>query len=197
MEIEAKYTASEAQFADLLETYALGEYGLKDVGEQILIDHYMDTPQHNIKKGGYACRIREKSGEWLLSVKGLGGVEGSIHRREEYEMEIQQGTSPDQWPNGAARDLVISLINSRPLIELCVIRQRRVKRTVYQGQRHVGEMSLDVVNMGATHQLERVYEVEIELEQDGTLEDLHALDEILQAYGLRPEPLSKFERAMS
>ena len=69
MEIEAKYTASEAQYADLLETYVLGEYGLKDVEEQILIDRYMDTPQRDIEKGGYACRIREKSGEWLLSVK--------------------------------------------------------------------------------------------------------------------------------
>jgi len=58
-------------------------------------------------------------------------------------------------------------------------------------------MSLDVVNMGSTHELERVYEVEIELEQDGTLEDLRVLDKILQAYGLHPEPLSKFERAMS
>ena len=197
MEIEAKYIASESQFADLLETYALGEYGLKDVEEQILIDRYMDTPQRDIEKGGYACRIREKSGEWLLAVKGLGGVEGSIHQREEYEMEIQQDTSPNQWPEGTARDLVVSLINSRSLIELCTIRQRRVKRTVYQGQRHVGEMSLDVVDMGAADELKRVYEVEIELEQDGTLEDLQALDEILQDYGLRPEPLSKFERAMS
>ncbi len=197
MEIEAKYTASEAQYTDLLEIYALGEYGLKDAGEQILTDHYMDTPQHDIKKGGYACRMREKGGEWLLSVKGLGGVEGSIHQREEYEMGIQRDTSPDQWPDGTARDLVVSLIHSRPLIELCIIRQRREKRTVYQGQRHVGEMSLDVVDMGAADQLKRVYEVEIELEQDGTLEDLRVLDEILQAYGLRPEPLSKFERAMS
>ena len=197
MEIEAKYTASDVQFSDLMKVHALGEYSLEDLEDQTLSDHYMDTRQRDIGKGGYACRMREKSGQWLLTVKGLGGVEGSIHQREEYEIEIQQDTPPEQWPDSPARDLVISLTRSHPLVELCTIHQHRTKRAVYRGQRPVGEMSLDVVDMESAGQPERVYEIEIELQRDGTLSDLQALDEILRNYGLRPEPRSKFERAMT
>ena len=42
---------------------------------------------------------------------------------------------------------------------------------------------------------EQIYEVEVELQQDGTLKDLQALDEILLTRGLQPESRSKFERA--
>ncbi len=138
--------------------------------------------------------MREKNGQWILAVKGLGGVEGSIHQREEYEVEIQQDTPPEHWPDSPARDLVISLTRSQPLVEVCTINQRRTKRAVYQEKRRVGEMSLDVVDMGSGA---RIYEVEVELQQDGTLEDLRVLDEILQAYDLQPESRSKFERAMA
>ena len=197
MEIEAKYTASEAQLADLREAHRLGEYRLEDAEEQSLTDYYVDTAEHDIWKGGYACRIREKSGQWMLTVKGLGGVEGSIHQREEYEVEILPDTSPEHWPDSPARELVTSLARSQPLVELCTVSQRRSKRAIYQDQRRVGEMSLDVVDMGSTGRLERIYEVEIELEQNGTLADLQRLDKILQTYDLRPEPHSKFERAMA
>jgi inorganic triphosphatase YgiF len=111
-------------------------------------------------------------------------------------MEIQPGTPPQQWPDGPACNMVISLSRSRPIAELCVIRQRRVLRKVYRGKCLIGEMSLDSVDMGSAGQLERSYEVEIELEQDGTLEDLQVLDKILRSYGLSPESRSKFERAM-
>lgn len=197
MEIESKYTASEKQFSALLKVCALGEYSLENIEEQILSDHYMDTRQRHIDKSGYACRIRKKSGQWLLTLKGLGGVEGPIHQREEYEVEIQQDTTPEQWPDSPARDLALSLAGSHPLVELCIIRQRRIKKAVYQGQRRVGEMSLDEVDIESAGQPERIYEVEIELQQDGTLIDLRALDEILQRRQLRPESRSKFERAMA
>lgn len=197
MEIEGKYTASKAQFSDLLEVYALGEYRLEDIEEQILIDHYMDTSQRHIGKAGYACRIREKDGGWLLTVKGLGGADGAIHQREEYESEIPRNSSPEQWFDSPARELVTSLIHSHPLVELCTIHQHRITRAVYKERRCVGEMSLDVVDMKSIRQPERIYEVEMELQQDGTLEDLKALGEILQSRGLRPETRSKFERAMT
>lgn len=194
LEIEAKYTASRTQFLYLLKIRALGEYSLETTGEQTLIDHYVDTSERDIKKAGYACRMREKNGRWTLTVKGLGGVEGAIHQREEYETEIQRNMPLEQLPDSPARDLALSLSRSNPLVELCAIHQRRAKRVVCQGKRRVGEMSLDVVDMGAG---EQIYEVEIELQQDGTLADLQVLDEILQKDGLRPELLSKFERAMA
>ena len=197
MEIEAKYTISDAEFAILQKVNALGDYKLEPIEEQHLTDHYMDTTNRDIWQGGYACRIREKNGEWLLTVKGRGNAEGAIHQREEYEIEVLPGMPPQQWPDSTARDLVFSLTHSRPMVELCVIRQRRTLRLVCQGQRRVGELSLDLVETEAGSQHKITYEVEIELKQDGTLKDLRMLGEILQGYGLQPEPRSKFERALA
>jgi len=198
LEIEAKYTTSISVFDKLLKVDSLGEYRLETTEEQYVTDHYLDTGDRDIRKGGYAFRVREKNGRWLLTVKGLGTAESAIHRREEYEVEIQSDMSPQQWPDSPARDLVFSLTRSRPLVELFVIRQHRTLCKVFRGQRLVGELSLDVVDMGSFGQQERTYEVEVELERDGTLEDLQVLDEILQSnYDLRPETRSKFERSLA
>ena len=206
MEIEAKYTTSDpSQFARLLKVDALGDYSLKPIEEQYITDHYIDTPNRAIWQGGYACRMREKNvdksqfikGEWLVTVKGRGGVEGAIHQREEYEMKVQPGTPTQQWPDGPTHDLILSLTHSLSLIELCVIRQHRTLRVVCQSKRIVGELSLDVVEIEADNQREIAYELEIELEQDGTLEDLLVLGDILQTYHLCPESRSKFERALA
>lgn len=197
MEIEAKYISSRQQFTKLLETTALGEYDLGTAKEQRLTDQYLDTDHRDILKAGYALRLREKNGEWSATVKGLGGAEGAIHKREEYETDIQPDMSPHQWPESHARDLIISLIGSKPLHRLFVIRQQRFLRSVHWGKRLIGNMSLDVVNIESGCQHEMSYEVEIELEKDGTLEDLQALDKIVKAHNLHPEPRSKFERAMA
>jgi inorganic triphosphatase YgiF len=198
LEIEAKYTTSRFVFDKLLKVDALGEYRLEATEEQLMTDRYLDTGDRDIQKGGYAFRVREKNGRWLLTVKGLGTTESAIHRREEYEVEIQSDMTPQQWPDSPARDLVFSLTRSQPLIELFVIRQHRTLCKVFRGERLVGELSLDVVDMGSFGQQERTYEVEVELEPDGTLEDLQVLDGILQSnYDLRPETRSKFERALS
>ena len=184
-------------FDKLLKVNALGEYRLETTEEQHVTDHYLDTGDRDIQEGGYAFRVREKNGIWLLTLKGLGTTESAIHRREEYEVEIQSDMTPQQWPDSPARDLVFSLTRSQPLFELFVIRQHRTLCKVYRGERPVGELSLDVVDMGSFGQQERTYEVEVELESHGTIEDLQVLDEILQNnYGLRPETRSKFERAM-
>jgi inorganic triphosphatase YgiF len=197
LEVESKYKSSDPCFFGLLQAEDLSGYTLGTSEEQNVSDYYMDTAERDIWRRGYACRMREKNGQWLATVKGLGGVEGAIHQREEYEMEIQPGTLPQQWPNSPARDLVLSLIGSKPLVQLCVIRQHRTKRAVNRGKRRVGAMSLDVVDIESGEQRDRTYEVEIELEQNGTLEDLRILDRVLQDYGLHPESRSKFERAMA
>jgi inorganic triphosphatase YgiF len=197
LEIEAKYTTSRFVFDKLLKVDALGDYRLEAAEEQYLTDHYLDTGNRDIQKGGYAFRVREKNGRWLLTVKGLGKTESAIHQREEYEAEIKSDVPPQQWPDSPARDLVFLLTHSQPLIELFVIRQHRTLHKVFRGERLVGELSLDVVDMGSSGHRERTYEVEVELKSHGTLEDLQVLDEILQNnYGLSPETRSKFERAM-
>jgi triphosphatase len=196
MEIEAKYIALDEEFAGLLEVNALDDYKLGDIEEQRINDEYMDTDKLDILKAGYALRIREKNGKYLLTVKGLGGSNGAIHRREEYEMEIQQNKTPHEWPDGKAREIVFSVIQSQTLRKLFVIKQLRTIRTLHQNERLMGNMALDIVDIELDDRIERIYQVEVELGQDGTLDDLMRLDKIFRDYCLCPEPRSKFEWAM-
>jgi inorganic triphosphatase YgiF len=127
----------------------------------------------------------------------LGGANGAIHQREEYETVVQLNTQ-QQWPNDSMRELLISLSCSKTLSELFTIRQYRILRKVYHSRRLVGEMSLDAVDMiTPSGQTSGGYEVEIELDENGTLDDLRALDKIMRHRGLRPESRSKFDRAMA
>ncbi len=196
MEIEAKYKALDENFSGLLEIDRLGDYSLGSIEEQFINDRYMDTADHDILKAGYALRIREKNGKYIVTVKGLGNSEGAIHRREEYEVEIHPNTIPQEWPDGKARDVVLSIVHSQPLHGLFVIRQFRRTRPVRQNERFIAVMSLDIVDMELDGNSIRDYEVEIELEKDGILEDLEKLDYIIRNRGLYPETRSKFERAM-
>ena len=103
MEIEAKYSVADpAVFAVLLELRELDGYALRPTGSRDVIDHYLDTPDRDILRGGYACRLREgeKDGRWLVTVKELGKADGAVHQREEHECEIPPNARPDEWPEG-------------------------------------------------------------------------------------------------
>jgi CHAD domain-containing protein len=79
----------------------------------------------------------------------------------------------------------------QPLLSL---EQRREVREVLYAQRLVAELSLDTVKS-----FDQVYhELEIELKGAGTEYDLAAiLDKLTRMPGLKPEPRSKFERALA
>jgi len=200
VEIEAKYAISDpAVFDTLVDLRAVGRYTLRPTGEREVVDHYLDTADRDLLKAGYACRLREQGGDgqWLLTVKGLGKAEGAVHEREEYECDVPGGSAPPDWPECPAREIVLRLSHGRALGELFVLRQLRVHRAVEDGERAVGELSLDTVNADIAGHKTLTRELEIELEPSGTREDLEALYAELQPYALAPAPQSKFERALA
>jgi triphosphatase len=200
VEIEAKYAISDpAVFDTLLELRALGEYGLRPTGERHVVDHYLDTADRDLLRGGYACRLREGEAgrQWRLTVKGLGGADGALHQREEHECEVPPRSAPADWPECPARDIVIRLSQGRPLTELFTLRQFRATRAVEHGNRVVGELSLDTVDADIAGRKTRTLELEIELGPSGTMDDLHAIDAELRQYDVKPQSTSKFERALA
>ena len=200
MEIEAKYAISDpAVLAGLLELRALGEYGLRPTGERHVVDHYLDTANGDLRRGGYACRLREGEAnhQWLLTVKGLGGADGALHQREEHECKVPPRSAPADWPESPARDIAIRLSDGRPLTELFTLRQLRTSRAVEHGDRAVGELSLDTVDADINGRKTRTLELEVELGPSGTTDDLHAIDAELQPYDLGAQSTSKFERALA
>jgi CHAD domain-containing protein len=199
MEIEAKLavpdieTFQRLQAADHLAGLALSVGQVKQVH-----DTYLDTAGRVIRAAGYACRRREHAEEVTFTLKGLGGAEGAVHRREELEITLPGDQPPAQWPDSAVRDRVLQLIGETPLSPLFELQQTRAVRQLRQGERLVAEWSLDDVRVIAGGREQAYYELEVELAPAGTEGDLAAIVDCLQnEWGLEPETRSKFERALA
>ncbi len=200
MEIEAKYSVSDPTvFTALLELQAVGDYVLRHTGDQNVADHYLDTPDRDLLRGGYACRLREgdKDGRWLVTVKGLGKADGAVHQREEHECEIPLDAPLAEWPEGPAREIVTQLSGGQALVELFTLRQHRARRVVEHDGRAVGELSLDTVEMDIGARQSLTHEIEIELAAAGTTDDLQAIGTALKPYKLKARSKSKFQRALA
>ena len=201
MEIEAKFvvpteeTCQRLRTVDHLVSFALSAGQVKQMH-----DTYLDTPDRLILAAGYACRMREQDEDVLITLKGLRGAEGAVHRREELEVSllVAQPAVPQQWPASPVRDKVLQLIGEAVLTPLFDLRQNRIFRQVCQNERLVAELSLDEVHLAAGSGEQILLEVEIELQPQGTEDDLAAIVTCLRdEWGLEPEPLSKFERGLT
>ena len=196
METEAKYAFPDAALLEQLkELNRFGRYHIKRIADLNVTDTYFDTADRRIQAEGYACRLRQTANESLLGVKSLGNHQDGIHQREEYEQEMQQMVPVSEWPVGKAQDLLRPLVGERSLEALCVLRQHRIRSEVFDAERFVGELSLDTVTAEYRDQKHTFFEAEVELEEHGTLDDLHALGHVFEGFGLQPESRSKLEHA--
>ena len=200
MEIEAKFVVPDRQvYAQLGRLRSLMGYGLTPAGVAAVGDQYFDTTDRRFLAAGYACRLRQDGDSLLLTLKGLGGVEGAVHRRDEWEIVLPVwNPDPDAWPESAARSLALELAKGAPLRPLFSLRQRRRRADVTQGGRRVAELSLDAVRVTIGRKPVSYFELEVELRGDGTEADLTVLAaELANTWGLVSEPRSKFERALA
>jgi CHAD domain-containing protein len=200
VETEVKYSVSDLRvFGTLLDLRTLGDYTLRPIDQQHLIDHYVDTPDRDLLRGGYACRLREGEVEdrWRLTVKRLTDSDGALHEREEYESDIPPHTPPADWPASPARELMIRLSEGRAVMELFSLRQQRVRRAVEHRGRSVGVLALDTVEMDVGGDRTVAHEVEIELTASGVIDDLRAVSAELEAHKLSAQTKSKFERVLA
>ena len=201
MEIEAKFVVpDEETFRRLQATTDLAGFVLSAGQIKRVRDTYVDTVERAILAAGYACRWREREQVEgvLLTLKGLGGAEGGVHRREELEILLPDISPPAEWPASPARERVLQLIGDSSLVPLFDLQQTRIVRLVNQDGRSVAEVSLDDVHLTTAGGEQAYFELEVELASQGTEEDLAAIVTCLRdAWGLEPEPRSKFERALT
>jgi len=199
MEIEAKFTLPDRDvFQRLMSVDRLAGFSLSAGRVKQVRDTYLDTVERLILRAGYACRRREQSEGILITLKGLGGAQGAVHRREELQVLISSDLPPAQWSPSSVRDRVLQLIGSAPLLPLFELQQLRTVRLMTQGERPVAELSLDDVQVKAGNREQVYLEMEVELESQGTEDDLSAIVACLRdEWQLKPEPLSKFERALT
>ncbi|MEZ4767260.1 MAG: CYTH domain-containing protein [Caldilineales bacterium] len=200
MEVETKYVVPDAAvFARLASLDELAGLQLADFQTVSVHDRYVDSPDYAFLHAGYSCRVRSKGGVVLVTVKSCVPASGALHSREEYETVIEPGTgrNPDSWPAGLAAGIARRLSAGRPLellVELFQERQKRAMILPETGDRVI-ELSLDKAAFSGS--AEKFYELEAEERVAGQAALLARLDEVLTGeWGLAPQPLSKFERAL-
>jgi len=199
MEVEAKFVLPDGEtFRRLKEIDHLAGFALSKGRTRQVGDTYIDTAERTILAAGYACRQRTLDGSILVTLKGLEGVEGAVHRREELEVALPSPQPPSQWPPSPVRDRVLQLIGDTPLAPLVALQQTRTVRLMSDGQRPVAELSLDQVHLGAEGRELSYFELEVELGAEGTEDDLGTIVGVLQdEWELSPQRRSKFERALA
>jgi CHAD domain-containing protein len=202
LEIEAKFKITdEATFRRLLKTPSLAGFHLGEATVVSLHDQYLDTADWAIRAWGYACRLRRSGERYLVTIKGLGGASGAIHRRAEYEVELPGPLPVREWPPSAARDLALRLCGSEPLRLLFEVEQTRHSRLLSDGERTLAGLSLDRVQVQRGDRSEpyaTFLELEAELMPGGSDEDLARLGaELEEDWGLVPASRSKYERGLA
>jgi inorganic triphosphatase YgiF len=200
-ETEAKFIVRDIlAFHSLQGLTSLGEFNVKAAGRQEVRDTYLDTRDRMYLQAGYACRLRELEGsEYFIGLKSLVRGKSDVYVRVECEERIDNPTiavHPELWPMGPTRELATRIGRGVLLGALCELRQTRWKRRIARGKdpmaRPLFELSLDEVRLPGL-----LYCVEVELLEDGTLEELTRITRLLRkAAPLEADEMSKLEHAL-
>jgi inorganic triphosphatase YgiF len=203
-EIEAKFRADDdAPLTMLEQADALGPAKLGPGRSVDEVDIYLDTERGDLAAAGWACRLRSRTGQVRVSLKGpaQGVGDAWLHQRPEVEGPATEDLDPPCWPPSEARDLVDRLRQRGALIKRFTLRQRRVERLVSVGARELGTLSLDratVEHRGDS--LGELNVVELELHGASTPDDQRLLGELAAALdavpGLVAEERTKLEHAV-
>jgi inorganic triphosphatase YgiF len=140
---------------------------------------------------GMRARLRHQGGTVVLAVKRGGLERAGVTVRVELQAEATSSLEPRHWPPSPARAALLEAVGNEPLIEIAVLRQRRLMRHVGKGATSV-ELSLDRVDaVERGRVLARRHELEAELlaGDEGALANLS--DALRRIDGITPAVGSK------
>lgn len=199
-EIESRYLVPDRLLFDRLRCLDhLGPFTVVPRGRVRLVDTYLDTPGRALLRQGWACRLRIADGAPFVTLKGPKQTQGAVVSRSEWEVALAARTlAVERWPAGELRDQVQALTGGSALGQVARVRQIRHRATLRDGERLVGELSLDMVTIEEKGLRHRALMLEAELADSGDRSDLERLDVVLVSeFGLAPETRSKLQRALA
>ncbi len=187
MEVEAKFSLPDtASLHHFQAATKLAGFRLGKERKVAIHDTYVDTLERKILAGGYACRFRQETEGVRVTLKGIGGASGAIHKRQETEILLPALQLAEEWPAGPLREQVLQITSGDQLLSLFELHQTRVIRPVrWQGQT-IADLSLDDVHVAAGGTEQAYYELEVELNPQGSEEQLARIADCLrEKYQLR------------
>ena len=195
MEIEAKFTLTEAVSAEQVEALDWDAYRL---GERHTVDQrdtFFDTPDLALSGTRHAVRLRTGGATPVVTLKGPGQAEQGIHSREEWE-EPTDDPQPGGWPT-AIRERLDTLIGAQAIEPLLTVHNQRRAWPLLREDQVICEVALDAGTIAAGTAHEPMHELEIEL-KGGSRDDLAAVAALVQRQlPAQPEDRSKFARGLA
>jgi triphosphatase len=200
MEIEAKYKITGTLDTAALERLDIQPYRLLRGKDEQHHDEVLDTPTRDLTGKRQALRLRRAGTDIVVTYKGPGTVSGGVHQREEIEATFAAGALPKdyrEWSPEIARR-VEPTVGSAPLAPLVEMDVHRITWNIQRESHVIAELALDEGSIRAGGQTSPIYELEIELKEHGTRDDLDVLDQLFsRQLPIQPESRSKLERALA
>ena len=200
MEIEAKFrVVNRAVFTSLRQLTTLGPFLLVHTpGTERQHNTYFDTADRRLTADRTTLRVRDLGSRRIATVKRSLSTQDGIHTRDEWEVDLDAGEHPADWPASAARDQALVALAGAPIFPLMTIRTARQYSYVSLADAQVAEVSLDEGVILAGGRTLGFRELEAELAAGGTRTDLDALIDHLQArFALIPESRGKKKRGLA
>jgi triphosphatase len=200
MEIEAKYKIIGALEASTLEQLDVGPYRLLPGKDEQHHDEVLDTPTRTLTGARRALRLRRTVDTVTVTYKGPDTVSGGLHQREEIEATFAVDALPrdyHEWSPEISHRIEPS-VGSAPLSPLVEMDAHRVTWAILRETQVVAELALDVGTIRAGGKTTPIHELEIELKDSGTRDDLDTLDQLFsRQLPIQPESRSKLERGLA
>jgi triphosphatase len=199
MEIEAKFRVGmRAVFTELRQLTTLGPFALvHSPGIERQHNTYFDTADRRLTASRFTLRVRDLGSRRIATVKRSLSTQAGIHTREEWEVDLDAGEHPADWPAGAARDRALAALEGEAIFPLMTIRTRRQYSYALLANTQVAEISLDEGVIRAGERAIGFRELEVELLPLGTRADLDALiDQLRARFALIPESRGKKKRGL-
>ncbi|SUP77129.1 adenylate cyclase [Yersinia frederiksenii] len=198
VEIELKFIATPAAIAALPER--ITAWHNQHSAPQTLTNIYFETADNRLRQHDIGLRIRGYDGRYEMTVKTGGKVVGGLHKRPEYNVDIDSDKldlarfPADIWPEGWNIEALQAELH--PLFRTDFTREKWV---ITYGESEI-ELALDQGTISsnsadkAVDLLEPLSEIELELKQGNQADLLALAAELAPIGGLRQGNLSKAAR---
>ena len=92
LEVELKLEATAEAMEALLASPLLREHARSTVRSRLLVNTYYDTPDHRLGRRRLAFRVRQIGRRFVQTLKSANAAEGAGSSRDEWEVELTDGT---------------------------------------------------------------------------------------------------------
>ncbi|MGB0954332.1 MAG: CYTH domain-containing protein [Planctomycetota bacterium] len=198
IEIEAKLVAPSARELMMLPEHlgALG-YLTTEPERGIALDHYLDTPDLDVYRAGWALRLRDVGTRKFLTLKALAPAVDGIARREEIEEEVDwHGGADWSFDDTTLEGRVKPLVGDKTLWRLFHLRQDRLMFHVATEEQLWIEASMDLIRWEGRENTIEGFEAELELQKGPEEALVEMVERLAERTGWQPADGSKFERGL-